>query len=81
MNNNVLVKSNADEIQITSASSLIEAVYVIDLYTPNTSNYILAEKQAINRNEVSLKVTENFKLLQIKIVLQDGTIINKKILR
>lgn len=77
----VQIKTIDNKIEVKSLGAKIEAVYVIDLYTPNTSNYIISEQKNINNFESSIAVDKQYKLLNIKVLLQDGSVINKKILR
>lgn len=69
---------------IVNVSSLTEkriaAVYVFDIYTPSTSGIEIAKNENINNKLYSFKTDGSYKILNIKILLEDGTIINKKIM-
>ncbi len=69
---------------IVNVSSLTEkriaAVYVFDLYTPSTSGIEIAKNENINNKLYSFKTDGSYKILNIQVLLEDGTIINKKIM-
>ena len=66
---------------MSSFGKNIQAVYVADIYTPNTSGLVVAQKEKVNAKTETLVVDNKFRLLNVKVVLEDGTEVSKKILR
>jgi hypothetical protein len=79
MENEVLLQIKNDTVFVQSLNKKIANVQVFDIYTPNTSGLLLNKAQNVNAKEVTVPVKTNFALLNVKIVLEDGTIINKKV--
>lgn len=70
-----------DAVIVLSLNKKIKTVEVFDIYSPSTSGLLLAKTENSNVNEARLAVKSNFILLNVKIILEDGTIINKKVRR
>lgn len=79
--NQVEVLFVTDKVTVKSVNKNIQAVYVSDIYTPNSSGLIIAKNERVHNKETSLVVQDKYKLLNVKIVLEDGSVISKKILR
>ncbi|HSD13145.1 MAG TPA: hypothetical protein VLB74_00710 [Flavobacterium sp.] len=90
-NSTILAKQNTDnqidiyslngKVQILSKTSNIREVYVSDIYTPNSSGILVAKQEKISSKTATVEVPEQFKLINVKVVLEDGSIHNKKLYR
>lgn len=78
---NLTISVLNDTLTITSANKKITKVQVFDIYTPNTSGLKIAERTKVNTKEVVIPVANQFKILNVIIELEDGTIIRKKIMK
>ena len=58
----------------------IKSISVYDIYTPSISGVKLFEVKDIHKYEEKFDVNREYKLLLVTITLEDGSIINKKIL-
>ena len=65
-----------DALIVESKSENIKSVWVYDLYA-NGSN-IISNKSNINNKIVTLPIGKKHKLISVKIELEDGTILTKK---
>ncbi len=79
LENGILLKVSNDTLFVSSSNKKIKSVHVFDIYTPNTSNSVLNKLENKNTNQVILPLQANTILFNVRIVLEDGTIINKKI--
>lgn len=79
--NNLVVSIENDTLHVISKEKLIKKVEVFDIYTANTSGVKIVEIKDVNAKESLLPIAPKFKLLTVKIQLEDGTIINKKIMK
>lgn len=79
--NQVDVISKNDKVVVKSIGKNIQAVYVFDIYTPNGNGMEVAKNEGLHDTEHSIIVSEKYKLLNVKIILEDGSVISKKILR
>lgn len=79
--NNLVVSIENDTLHIISKEKLIKKVEVFDIYSTNTSGAKIAEIKDINAKETLLVIAPKFKILTVKILFEDGTIINKKIMK
>ncbi len=79
--NNVLVFVKDNKLNVISINDKkISSVEVVDIYTPSTSGLFIAKSENINNKKFEQFVDSKFKLLAVKIVLEDGSIINKKLM-
>ena len=79
--NNVLVFVKDNKLNVISINDKkISSVEVVDIYTPSTSGIFIAKSENINNKKFEQFVDSKFKLLAVKIVLEDGSIINKKLM-
>ena len=81
IDNQVLVKVVNNEVMVQSFDKKIQSVYVSDIYTPASSGVVVGKNEKINAKEVSINVLDKYRLLNVKVVLEDGSIVSKKILR
>jgi len=81
MIDNLTISVLNDTLTITSANKKITKVQVFDIYTPNTSGLKIAERTKVYTKEVVIPVANQFKILNVIIELEDGTIIRKKIMK
>jgi hypothetical protein len=79
LENEIILKVNDDTLFVSSSNKKIQSVQVFDIYTPNTSNLLLNKVENKNTNQVILSLQANTVLLNVRIILEDGTVINKKI--
>ena len=77
----LIVKTLNDTLSIKSSNKLIANVQVFDIYSSNSSGLRVAERTKVNANEVLVPVASQFKILNIIVELEDGTIIRKKIMK
>jgi hypothetical protein len=78
--NKIIIFSKDGLVTVNSLTEkLIQAVYVSDLYTPNVGGIEIAKNENINNKMFSFKVDSKYKILNIKVLLNDGTVVNKKI--
>lgn len=70
-----------DTLHVISSDKLLKKVEVFDIYSANTSGIKIAETKELSSKELLLPIEPNFKLLTVRIQLEDGTIINKKIMK
>ena len=70
--------SNDKVLKVVSEKNNISSIQVFDIYTMNT-NALKHNSININQKEFSLPLNEDTKLYSIRITLEDGTIINKKV--
>ena len=77
----VVIFSNDGKVIVNSLTDKrIQSVYVSDLYTPSVGGIEIAKTENINNKMFSFGVDSKYKLLNIKVVLEDGTIVNKKVM-
>jgi hypothetical protein len=74
-NNQVEANLINDKLSIQSINQNIKSVWVYDLYS---SSSLITNQANINSKIVNLSIGKNHKLLSVKIELEDGTIITKK---
>ncbi len=74
--NNVLIATNNNQINIKSTIDSISSVYVYDILGREISS-----KKGLKQNQVILSdVSNRYQTLLVKIILENGTIITKKII-
>ena len=79
IDNDILLKTENNDLSVISKNKKIQSIQVFDIYTPNTSGMLLINKENINAKQVILPLQSNSLLLNVRVILEDGTIINKKI--
>jgi len=77
--NDIRVYTQNNTLIITSADKNIVQVVVNDIYNTRFGTQLIDKKQ-INKKEVTLPIGEQHKLIQVTIILEDGTKQTKKIL-
>lgn len=70
--------SNDKVLKVVSEKNNISSIQVFDIYSMNT-DALKHNSININQKEFSLPLNEDTKLYSIRITLEDGTIINKKV--
>lgn len=79
--NNILVFIKDNVLNVVSLNNKkIAAVYIADIYTPSTSGIFISKAENINNKNFQQTIDSKYKLLNVKVVLEDGSIINKKIM-
>lgn len=68
-------------IKVASKGKKIVNVEVFDIYTANTSGVSIAKKEKIHALETELYISNLYRLLSVKVQLEDGSIITKKIMK
>ena len=76
--NAVTVFAEQNNVKVSSLHKNIVSVEVFDIYTANSSGVLVGKKDKIQVKETEVSVPNTI-FMNVKIVLEDGTIINKKI--
>lgn len=76
--NEVIVFIDQNTVKIISSKKNITSVEVFDIYTANTSGMLIGKSGKVNEKEVTIPVGEVL-FINVKIRLEDGTLITKKI--
>ena len=81
-NNKVIIFAKDGIVTVNSLTDKkIQSVYVSDIYTPSIGGIEIAKSENINNKQYRFTVDkERYKLLNITVVLEDGTIVNKKVM-
>lgn len=80
-NNDVAIIANKEGVSINSSNKNIKSVSIIDIYTPAISGLEIANLENINSRTSTICIDEKYKFLFVKIILEDNTVITKKIMR
>ena len=79
--NKVVIFAKDGLVTINSLTDkIIKSVYISDLYTPSVGGVEIAKNENINNKMFSFRVDSKYKILNIRVLLEDGTVINKKII-
>jgi hypothetical protein len=79
--NEVLVTYSNDEIVVTSSNLVIKSVIVSDIYAPSIGGLLIAKYEDSNTKQVNLCLSKPCKLVALKITMEDGSIMTKKLAR
>jgi hypothetical protein len=80
-NNDIAIIANKEGVGINSSNKNIKSVSIIDIYTPAISGLEIANLESINSRTSTICIDEKYKLLFVKVTLEDGTVVTKKIMR
>jgi len=80
-NNDVAIIANKEGVSINSLNKNIKLVSIIDIYTPAISGLEIDKSENINSKQITICIDEKYKLLFVKVILEDGTVVTKKIMR
>jgi hypothetical protein len=79
--NKVIVFAKDGIVTVNSLTDKrISAVYVADLYTPSIGGVEIGKYENINHKMYQFRADSKYKILNIKVVLEDGTVVNKKVM-
>ena len=68
-----------DTLKVVSVQHKIKSVEVYDIYSSNNSGLVVNKRNDVNDNETSLPLRPEVQFINVRIILENGTIINKKI--
>jgi hypothetical protein len=81
MTDDLIISLLNDTLVVKSKNKLIANVQVFDIYTPNTSGFKVIEQTKVNAKEILVPVASQFRILNVIVELEDGTVIRKKIMK
>jgi hypothetical protein len=79
--NNLLCIFNENGLYLHSNNQNIKDVEVYDLQVIKSTGYLVKKQKDINNNTTQIPVANNHKLITVKITLQDGSQVVKKLAR
>jgi hypothetical protein len=79
--NDVNIIFNNNNLEIISASKKIKSIVVNDIYTESFNANEIEKLENLHCNNISICIEEKYKIISIKVILDDGSLISKKMIK
>ncbi|WP_395065325.1 hypothetical protein [Flavobacterium sp.] len=79
--NEVNIIFNNSYLEIISATKKIKKIVLNDIYTQSFNSTEIEQLENLNCNNISVCIDEKYKIISVKVILEDGNVITKKMIK